>query len=594
MPNNYEIVDDSTGEVLVVTGETPPTPEDAAMIFAQQRQQQQRIAPIPTPQLPTAAPRAGVADLGMEAIAGFNRPFAWLLDNTLMAPVNTVRGFQGKAPLSIESALGVKGQFAGEGALTDVAAASGELASIGLGGGSILRVGASMLDDAARIGGSTWRRVLQEMGRTTPSQDVVMGIASGSGGEVTAQLAERFAGEQFEELGRGVGQVVSPVVWGATVGALINTGKDLFKRSFNSNILESAPTTQQLKGAARGLYTKLDEAGIVADEASVAYIRSQVDNFREAEEITDGLYPTVNRYLGILESKTADPNGVSYGYLDRLHSLLRGVGNSDSAEGTAALKLAEIVDDMIMSIRPSNSNVLEGDTVSNVIGNAREFWRRGKASQLMDDVFNSARIDAAANRGGFAQNIKRELVSLLKNNKAMKSFTPAERKRIEGVVTGTRPERAYEFFGAFGANSDDWYRAVMLSAVAGTLPVMTGQPVVGGAVATGILAAGFTASKLANMKAGQVLSKNAALMRATMNANGDAQGIITNYLSTVPSSQRNPADLSALLLANKADLSALRDAPMARSPFIADSIYLTQMGQAAVNNEQASAQERQQ
>ena len=134
----------------------------------------------------------------------------------------------------------------------------------------------------------------------------------------------------------------------------------------------------------------------------------------------------------------------------------------------------------------------------------------------------------------------------------------------------------------------------MLSAVAGTLPIMTGQPVVGGAVATGVLAAGFTASKLANMKAGQVLSKNAALMRATMNANGDAQGIITNYLSTVPSSQRNPADLSALLLANKADLSMLRDAPMARSPFIADSIYLTQMGQAAVNNEQASAQEGQQ
>jgi hypothetical protein len=593
MPNNYEIVDNTTGEVLVVTGETPPTPEDAAIIFAQRRQQQ-RIAPRATPQLQPTAPAPGVADLGMEAIAGFNRPFAWLMDNTLMAPINTVRGFQGKPPLSIESALGAKGQFAGEGALTDVAAASGELASIGLGGGTILRAGASMLDDAARIGGSTWRRVLKEMGRTTPSLDVTMGVASGSGGEVTAQLAERFAGEQFEQLGRGVGQVISPVVWGTTVGALINTGKNLFKLSTSSNILESAPTTTQLKGAARGLYTKLDEAGIVADEASVAYIRSQVDNFRAAEEITDGLYPTVNRYLSILESKTADPNGVSYGYLDRLHSLLRGVGNSDSAEGTAALKLAEVVDDMIMSIRPANSDVLEGDTVSNVIGNAREFWRRGKASQLLDDVFNSARIDTLANRGGFAQNIKRELVTVLKNDKAMKSFTATERKRLEGVITGTRPERAYEFFGAFGANSDDWYRAVMLSAVAGTLPVMTGQPVVGGAVATGILAAGFTASRLANMKAGQVLSKNAALMRATMNANGDAEGIIKNYLSTVPSSQRNPADLSALLLANKADLSMMRDAPMARSPFIADSIYLTQMGQAAVNNEQASAQERQQ
>lgn len=94
MPNNYEIVDNTTGEVLVVTGETPPTPEDAAMIFAQQRQQQ-RIAPRATPQLPPVAPTPSVVDLGMEAIAGFNRPFAWLMDNTLMAPVNTVRGFQG-------------------------------------------------------------------------------------------------------------------------------------------------------------------------------------------------------------------------------------------------------------------------------------------------------------------------------------------------------------------------------------------------------------------------------------------------------------------------------------------------------------------
>lgn len=593
MPNNYEIVDNTTGEVLVVTGETPPTPEDAAMIFAQQRQQQ-RIAPRATPQLPPVAPTPGVVDLGMEAIAGFNRPFAWLMDNTLMAPVNTVRGFQGKPPLSIESALGAKGQFAGEGALTDVAAASGELASIGLGGGSILRAGASMLDDAARIGGSTWQRVLKEMGRTTPSQDVMMGIASGSGGEVTAQLAERFAGESFEELGRGVGQVVSPVVWGTTVGALINTGKSLLKRSVNSNILISAPTTQQLKGATRALHIKLDEAGIVADEASTNYIRSQIDNFRTAEEITDGLYPVVNRYLGILEAKTADPSGISYSYLDKLHSLLKNVARSDSPESVAALNLADEVNDMILNIKPTKSDALDDKTVEEIITSSRQFWRRAKVSEVMDDIFYSANIDTLANRGGFGQNIKSGLVGLLKNKKAMKSFTEAERKRIEGVVTGTRPERAYEVFGAFGANSDDWYRAVMLSAVAGTLPVMTGQPVVGGAIATGVLAAGFTASKLANMKAGQVLSRNAALMRATMNANGDAAGIIKNYLSTVPSAQRNPADLSALLLVNKADLSMLRDAPMARSPFIADSIYLTQMGQAAVNTEQTAEQERMQ
>jgi hypothetical protein len=365
-------------------------------------------------------------------------------------------------------------------------------------------------------------------------------------------------------------------------------------QTVNSNILKSAPTTVELKGAARALYTKLDEAGIVADEPSVRYITSQLDNFRTTEEITDGLYPTVNRYIGLLQAKTADDNGVSYGYLDRLHSLLRGVANSDNAEGTAALKLADLVDDMIMNIRPSNSAVLEGDDVASVIGNAREFWRRGKASQIMDDVFNIARIDSIANRGGFGLNIKRELTSLLKNKKALRSFTADEVNRIENVVGGTRIEKSYEVFGSFGANSEDWYKAVMLSAIAGSLPVVTGQPVIGGAYATGALAVGFTVSKIANIKAGQLLSKNAALMRATLNANGDAAGIIKNYLSTVPSSQRNPADLSALLLVNKANLSMLRDAPMARSPFIADSIYLTQLGQAAMNTEASSEREREQ
>jgi len=583
MANSYDITDDQTGQTLTVEGDTPPTAEDAAAIFAQQRTP---VVPArqPTPMQPAAAP-PNILDLGMEAIAGFNRPFAWLADKTLMVPFNAVQQLRGKPFFSIEGMVGDKGQFAGEGLAVDVAAAAGELASIGIGGGSVTRGVASLLDDATRIGGSTLNRVLKQLGRSTPSQDIAMGLTAGAGGEITAEIATQILGEDAEQIGRMIGQVVSPVAWGFTTSQLLNAGKNLLKDSFKVNVKGAAPTTQQLKGAARAIYTQLDSANITADAGSRQYIAAQVQKFKIDEEISDSLYPTVNRIGTILENKATGTDGISYRYLDRAHSLLRRVGASDNSEGAAAERLALIVDDMIMNIKPTNTEAIGTDTVESLITNAREFWRRGKSSEIMDDLFNKARIDATANRGDLGVNIRRRLAATLKNKKALRSFTPSEVARMEKVVQGSSAERSFELFGSFGANSDDWYKAIMLSSVAtaGSLAV-GGSPA--GAAAAISLGAAFSVARVAKWKAGRLLANNAQLMKATLAANGDAKKIIESYVRTTPREARNTADLSALLLTNKADLSALRDAPLARSPFISDAILLTQMGSAAMRNEE--------
>lgn len=593
MAERYKITNPQTGQTVTVSGEAPPTPEDIDVIFAQMPSHidagkiQMPMREIPAIQ--PSAPLPNVLDLAMEAVAGVNRPFAWLFDKTALAPINAVLELQGKAPLSVETLVGEKGQFAGEGLLVDAASAAGELASMALGGGGLFRQITSIIDDAARISTSTVTRVLAQLGKSKPSQDVVAGLSAGAGGEFSANAAERFLGEDFEEPGRMIGQLVSPIALTTTANTIINTAKDVINLSPRSAIIENAPKGWTLKGAARSLYGILDEANIVADQRSKDYLKNLINTFKTTEEISDSLYPAVNRISNLLLSKTNRNGEITYRYLDRAHSLLRRYSVGDNAESVAAAKLAEVVDNAILNIRPINSTALNGRTVDDIITNAREFWRRGKTADIMDDIFERSRVQSLDGSEDFGIAIRKQLKSFLdpSNKKKQKSFTSKEIKMIEDVVRGTTSQRAFETINVFGgANSSDWYKQVMFSTVAGVAG-FAGAGAGGAGVA---LATSFTAAKLAQMAANSAMTRNANLLRAVIRAGNDSVAVTRAYLSGTPAELRNAGELSSLLLNNRADLSALRETALGKSPIVSDALFLALIGQRAINEEQEQQQ----
>ncbi len=597
MAERYRITNQQTGQTITVSGDAPPTPEDIDAIFAQMPAPQQ--APqIPMREVPAIQPPAPIPSVGalaMEGIAGFNRPFAWLADNVALAPINAVLQLQGKQPLSIQSALGEKGQFAGEGLLVDAASAAGELTSMAIGGGGLFRQITSMIDDAARISTSTVTRVLAQLGKSKPSQDVVAGLSAGAGGEFSAATAERFLGEDFEESGRMVGQFVSPIALTTTANVIINAGRGVLNISPRQAIIDNAPKGTTLKGAARSLYGILDEANIVADQNSKDYLTGRINAFKETEEISDSLYPAVNRISNLLLSRAGRDGEITYRYLDRAHSLLRRYSVGDNAEAVAASKLAEVVDEAILNIRPTNSSALDGRSVDDIITNAREFWRRGKTADIMDDIFERSRIQSLDGSEDFGIAIRKQLRSFLdpSNKKKHKSFTPTEMKMIEDVVRGTSAQRAFETINVFGgANSNDWYKQVMFTAAIGTAGAAAGG--VGGASTTGLALAGsFTAAKLAQMAANKAMTRNANLLRAVIRAGPDSMAVTRAYMSGTPAELRSAEELSSLLLNNRADLSALRETALGKSKIVSDALFLAAIGQRAIDEEAQQTEQRQ-
>jgi hypothetical protein len=574
----FDIKNDQTGEVIRVTMDSAPTQQDMAEIFANRAASSTRIAPRAPSSIQPPEEGVGVmrqtGNVAMEAVAGFNRPFAWLADRSILAPINLVQQMRGKPMLSLESMVGEKGQFNGEGMITDAAAAAGELSSAFIGGGTVTRTFASLLDDAARYGESAVRGVIRQMGRVTPSQDIMMGAGAGVGGEVTAALAERVLGEEYKGEARMIGQTIAPVAISTTLQSILNVGK---------NIMRSAPTPQELKGAGRALYNTLDQAGLSSSDRGKK-LASDVSRVMLEEEISSDFYPTVTM-IGNNIKRRADSGNLTFAYLDKAHSLLGRVANTNSVEGVAATKLAEEVSNEIIRLVPSNPSVMAGQSVESVMGQARNFWRRGLVADKIDNIFKSAEMEVLGNRKDYQTVLRGKLTTLLNDKKFTNTLSPENRLAIQDVLKGGSTRRTLEALGSLGANSDDWFKVVMFSGITGGAGYITGSPQAAGGTAAA-LAAGFAVARAASAVANNVFRNDVNLMKAVLKAGPNARDVMSAYLAATPAAERSAQEMASLMIANNVDLAALQSMPVAKSVLVGDAIYLAGIGQAMAKREE--------
>ena len=589
----FDITNDATGETITVSGAQAPTAEDAAAIFASMKKDATRIAQREPSSIQAAPESTGmlgnIGNVAMETVAGFNRPMAWLADKTIMTPINAIQQMRGKPFISLEGMVGEKGQFNGEGMITDAAAAVGELSSAFLGGGTVTRTFSSLLDDAAKYGESTLRGVIREMGRVTPSQDIAMGASAGIGGEITAEVAERILGEEYADEARTVGQLAFPVAASVTLQAVANIGKEMLSKASwkvaggDSKLIRSAPTMQELHGASKALYTKLEEAGLETADGG-RRLFADVGRVAADNDITRDLYPVTARVANNIKRRVENGT-VTWSYLDRMHSLLGRINNTNAVEARSATALNDVVDEAIFRLRPTNPDAIGGAPVGEVMKTARTLYQRSLAVAKLDKIFESTRLEVLGNKADFQQTLRSNMTSLMKDKKYLKTFLPEHRKAVDEMFHGGSARRMFELGRFLGANSDDWYKAAIIG---GGIALSSGAPTAMSMTLPVVMTVGKGMQGIAS----SMFRQDVHLMKAVLASGRDGRGVLKAYLSRTPIGKRKAKDMAALLITSGADLKALDSVPLAKSTLVGDAIYLASIGQGIIARENEQEQRK--
>ena len=530
--------------------------------------------PAPTPSPVTEVQKSGVdqaLDITGEVVAGLNRPMTSLIDfatTPVRALEQQVRPYAqamigiepdtAAAPFSLRGMVPERGEFAGEGVTTDIAAGTGELTGMVMSGAPVQRFFTQMIAKGLQTG--TAKNVFELLGSGKSIDDIIFGISGGLGGESAAALAGQaeFLPEGAEEFARLSGQIITP----AAAQSLL---KQVTNFATNRLLNEAIPSTEALKGASSYIYNQLDELGVKAGKESTQRLSSNLSKFLDDEITNDPMYGTVrNRVTKLLEEiKSGD---VTFGTIDTARGKLaeQAAAGTDDIARTAGIA-AKLIDEEILRMTGSApSQTVDGRTIAEAVKTARELWRRSNTSKQLDKVSRNAAIDAQSNRDAknpkaYEQYLRRGMAALLKSDKKTMSFTKAEEEAINAFVKGGKLENVLMTLGNLGAKTGVIASGLVTGAI-GTFAYATANPslVTPIAIGAGTAAGSYLVGRGLQQLSLAALKSNGNLMKGMIRAGNDAEAIARSYVSNTPSGKRDARVLSALLMRNNADLSSLR------------------------------------
>lgn len=527
----------------------------------------------------TGKPMSIPAALGMEFVSAVNRGAVNILDIAI-SPLRALTINHPSDPFSTQGMrqmIGQKGAFAGQGLGTDIAAASGQLTFDTAVGGAVFRGLSQTINQLGKTSPTALDNILENLGKTTFADDVAMGFSAGVGGELASNI-EKETLETSGNIGRLIGQVASPMAWVAGVNVIQGAAKRY--------LAQATPNLNQIKGASTALYQKLDEAGIVASDVDTTRLLSALENKMSVDNVSteSGLNTYLTRLI-----KAAKDNTLSFSLLDTIRSDIRSLGrNPQGKEGVLSKEYVDIIDDMILSIKPGNPGALDGKDVQSAISSARQLWRKYKAAETIDDAFEQARINTAVDKTDYVKNLRAALKPLISKDK-YNTFTKEQRKMIEQVASGGRIENALSLLSSLGIKSDDYGKAMLYGGAGSLFATGTMQATV--PIAVGAMAVG----RAANTAANSIMKRNANAMRAYMSAGNNAENIAKVYLQSTKPKDRNPQELAALLLARSVDefsvLRSLEGSNIKKLPVVSDALALSLVLFRAKDKEQKQEQQ---
>ena len=475
----------------------------------------------------------GVPSLA-EFAAGSNRSVAGFLDFLGPDNINAVLELAGseKRVPTFSGAIASKGGFVEDGLQQKILSTAGEIAPAALGVGQTLRSLASKLPQAV-AGETAGTGVVRQLGQTTAKQDIIGASAAGAGQEAGREVAG--------EKGALIGGVLAPVALAAIpLNAARGAAAKLLKKS--------APSTNQLKEAARGVYKSLDESGVSVSSKSFNNLADDIAATLRKEGSDIDLTPKAVGVVNRLQTEKGVEKTLTE--LDTLRKVARtaaeSIDKSESRLGVIAVnKIDEFLDDVGVEIT-------QGKEAGQAFRSARDLWQRARKSEVLEQAIKNAENQAS----GFENGIRTQFRQVLKriDTGKLKGYTEKERDAIKRVVQGTKAGNVAKFLGKFG---------VLDGVTSRSLTTLGGIGVASAAGGTGAAVAVPVIGQVSGALAQRLTLNNARMAQSIIKAGKKALPITKIYIQNTPKAQQSPSELAELLLANKVPVNNinLKSAP---------------------------------
>lgn len=310
-------------------------------------------------------------------------------------------------------------------------------------------------------------------------------------------------------VGGGIGSMI-PVV-----GAGVQKAADrMALKAKIAELVRGAPSSEALRAEGRAGYQAIDDAGVMVRPDAVQSGLSKVSDDLVSEGVgldkTGKVFPGARAIVDAASEIGAAPQvgpaaPVPLGQLDVLRRFAGNVAGSNpvnKADTRLATRAIDGIDDFVGGLKPSDITSGDLQTVQTLLPKVRDIWARMSRSQKLDDA-----IAAGDNYlSGPASGIRNQFASLLRNQKAMRGFSEAEKSVMRRVSQGSLPEQILHLAGGGMAN--------LLSVVGAG----AGAGVPGAALATAGAAGLRKASEA-------VTRRNAEIARAVVASGGLRSGV---------------------------------------------------------------------
>jgi hypothetical protein len=242
-----------------------------------------------------------------------------------------------------------------------------------------------------------------------------------------------------------------------------------------------APTVQELKGQAGQQYKFAEDVGAVFKKNSYNQFANKLESTLAKEGLDKTLQPRV--FAALERIKDTKNSNVTLENMEILRRIGQAAGSSaDASERRLASILVDNLDDFVETAQPSQLAKGSSEAVS-ALTEARDLWKRAKKTEIIDDLVSSAELRADANfsQSGMENALRRKLVNLADNPKALRAFTKEEQNAIKVAAKGGPVQNVLRLVGKLAPTGIvSGGGSVGLGYLAGGPMGAIGVPVVGG------------------------------------------------------------------------------------------------------------------
>jgi len=247
------------------------------------------------------------------------------------------------------------------------------------------------------------------------------------------------------------------------------------------------PTIDNLKSQANMQYKVAKESGIMFKKDSFKNFANNLERRLLKEEGLDAdIQPGATAALKRIKLAGSKENSLQD--VENLRRIAQGASASTNAsERRLGQIMIDELDDFVETA--GTSQMTKGDSVGiEALTAARQAWKTSKKAEILDDIFNSAKLREEANfsQSGMENVLRRKLVNLADNKKLMRAFSKEEKDAITSAAKGGSIQNTLRTLGKFAPTGVvSTGGSAGLGFLLGGAPGAIALPLIGGAARKG-------------------------------------------------------------------------------------------------------------